>query len=42
VHLGDVLEAVQCPFASLACLVMAIGFIILEMREHDMAHELSV
>ncbi|MCK9600137.1 MAG: cation:proton antiporter [Sphaerochaeta sp.] len=39
VHLGDVLEAVHVPFAALLA-VMAIGFIILEKREH-MAHELS-
>lgn len=40
VHLGDVLEAKQIPFAALLA-VMAIGFIILERRER-MAHELSL
>ena len=39
VHFGDVLEAKDIPFAALLA-VMAIGFIILEKREH-MAHELS-
>lgn len=39
VHLGDVLDSRHIPFAALLS-VMAIGFIILEKREH-MAHELS-
>ena len=40
VHLGHWLEASNIPFAALLA-VMAIGFIILEKREH-MAHELSL
>lgn len=39
VHMGDILEANNIPFAALLA-VMAIGFIMLEKREH-MAHELS-
>lgn len=39
VKFGDMLEAKDIPFAALLA-VMAIGFIILEKREH-MAHELS-
>ena len=39
VHMGDILEANNIPFAALLA-VMAIGFIILEKRE-PMAHELS-
>ncbi len=39
VHFGDLLEARNIPFAALLA-VMAIGFVILEKREH-MAHELS-
>lgn len=39
VNFGNVLEAKDIPFAALLA-VMAIGFIILEKREH-MAHELS-
>ncbi|MGH0053673.1 MAG: cation:proton antiporter [Sphaerochaetaceae bacterium] len=39
VHIGDLLEAKHIPFAALLS-VMAIGFVILEKREH-MAHEIS-
>lgn len=39
VHMGDLLEARNIPFAALLA-VMAIGFVMLEKREH-MAHELS-
>ncbi len=39
VHFGDILEHKDIPFAALLS-VMAIGFIILERREH-MAHEIS-
>lgn len=39
VHLGNLLESKDIPFAALLA-VMAIGFIVLERREH-MAHEIS-